>query len=163
MRTRFRVRGTILTSSCCSRQIGLIHMFISLERSIFEILPKVTPGQGHKASPGRCSDCNTAGRGRFYAPPLLTRLLSVAETCGRQHSKDRQKPSKNYIGHFSLGSKLWHPGAKNKNKIRVFREWRTALRKTSIISGTMIDRTNQNTAFEKELNSPSLILPSDLT
>ena len=42
-----------------------------------------------------------------------------------------------------------------KQIFRVFREWQTSPRKTPIISGTMIDRTNPKTAFEIELNSPS--------
>ena len=46
------------------------------------------------------------------------------------------------------------PGQEKQN-LRAFREWRTSLRKPSIISGTMIDRTNPKTAFEIELNSPS--------
>ena len=74
----------------------------------------------YQPAPGRCSDCNTAGRGEgaiLRPPPLprLTRLLSIGETCGKGHSKDRQKSSRNYFGHFflPLGSKLWPPGAKN--------------------------------------------------
>ena len=60
---------------------------------------------------------NTAvgGGGGFTPPPppRPTRLRSVAEICGKRHSKDCQKLCRNYFGHFSLGSKLWLPGAKN--------------------------------------------------
>ena len=92
---------------------------------------------------GRCSGCNTAGRVRVTSPPpsCLNRLLSVVDNKWKAaFAKDRQKSVRKYFGHFFaqvkiVGQSFW-----------VFREWRTSLRKTFIISGTMIGRTNPKTA-----------------
>jgi hypothetical protein len=87
--------------------------------------------------------------------PRLTSKLRGLETSGKRHSKDRRKTAWVYFGYFFAPVKIVASRGQKLQNFLVFREWRTSLRKTSIISETIIDRANPKTAFERELNSPS--------
>ena len=62
------------------------------------------------------------------------------------------------IFHFFAKVKIVAPRAKKWQNFRVFRDCQTSFRKTSIISGIIIARANQKTAFERELNLKQIIV-----
>ena len=108
-----------------------------------------------RARPGVWANFARPGGGG-YLPPQITRKLRKIATSGKRRSIGRGNFYKKYLDHFSLTSKLWPPGAKNCKIFEFFRDSRTSLRKTSNISGTIRDRANRKTAFERELNSASV-------
>ena len=96
------------------------------------------------------------GGGECSNTPRLSRLLLVVEKNGKNRSKSLQKLLRNYFSQFLAKVKILDPRAKKWSNFRVSRDCQTSFRKTSIISGTVIARANPKSAFERELNFPSL-------
>ena len=93
--------------------------------------------------------------GGVFEHPRLSPLLSVAEKNEKSVRKLVKNDYETISVNFSLRSKLW-PSGQKMTKFSFFPDCQTLFRKTSIILGTIIARANPKTAFERELNSPSL-------
>ena len=85
----------------------------------------------------------------------LTRKIRGLVRRGKNNRKLIENLVETTSGIFPLGSKLWPPGPKNNQILGFFRDWRTSLRITSIISVPNRARENPKCAFESKLNSPS--------
>ena len=97
------------------------------------------------------------GGGGSNTPPSISAPFGSREKRKKNVRKLVNNDFETISVNFSLKSKLWPPG-QNMSNFRVFRDCQKSLRKTSIISGTIIARANPKTAFEREFNSPLLRL-----
>ena len=134
----------IVPRNLVNRVVGAHFSFIVLKQRNHEVkLPLARP---------HCPAM--AGRRRAAGPAGV-----VPNTVPRWQAQKWSDPSRyaqsKLFRSFFARVKIVASRIKTLQNFRVFREWRASLRKTSIISGTMIDRTNSKTAFEREFNYPS--------
>ena len=94
------------------------------------------------------------GGGCSSTPIYLGSYWSKRKT-EKKRSKARQKWLRSYFSQF-FASQIMATRAKNGQIFEFFRDSQTSFPKTFIISGTIIARANQKTAFESKLNFPSL-------
>ena len=97
------------------------------------------------------------GGGSNTPPPSISAPIGRREKRKRKFESSSKIIPKLFRSMFRLNQNC-APRAKKWPNFRVFRDCQTSFRKSSIISGTSIARVNPKTAFERELNSPSLEL-----
>ena len=95
----------------------------------------------------------------MFEHPRLSRLLLVVEKNGKRRSKARQKRLRNHFSQFFAKVKIVASRAKNRQIFEFFAIVKHRFGKPPLsreLLGIAIARANPKTAFERELNSPSL-------